>query len=214
MSTSSPTTFDASYWGVFGFIILAVVILTLLCCSCFAKAQNDAKAFKLRAAACKKRAEELQNDDKEKQNKKFTEDDWQKCSDEMTRLQHEHGAIPSCADALVSPLTNNDISNGAGLFFYHTGMGRFLLLSVEGTLNLIIGVLSLVFTGLSITYVNTYVLPGSQNPGQLSLNIILFVGSFVIVLVIARDQYRIFFHGRIGETGVVEPLTMNGVLIR
>lgn len=213
MSTSSPTTFDASYWGVFGFLILGLVILTLLCCACIAKAQNDAKAFKIRAANCQKRAEELQRDDKEKQ-QKFTSDDWAKCAEEMEKLQHEHGVIPSCADALVTPFTNNDVSKDASLFFYHTGMGRFLLLSIEGTLNLIIGVLSLVFTGLSITYINTYVLAGSQNPGQLSLNIILFVGSFVVVLVIARDQYRIFFHGRIGETGVVEPLTMNGVLIR
>jgi hypothetical protein len=202
MSTQSPTVaFNAGYYGVIGFAVLVSIIVLLLCCSFTARVQNDAKAFQLRRKITLAQYAKM----KEKPDD-YTPEQWRNIELELHDLSSQQGFIAAIADSVVEPLTKNDVATDMSLFFYHTGMGKLILLSFEGLLNLTIGIVSLVFTGMTISYINTYVLPHVQNPGQTSFNIIVFLACFVLLLTIARDQYRVFMRGRIGDTGVVEPL--------
>lgn len=211
MSTPSPTVFQAGYYGMIGFMVLGLIVLSLLCCSCIAKAQNDSRAFKLKRSILKKKYDDLlksRNDP----DAKYDEHQWQELLMQLQDLEaSSQGCVPSISDALVGPITENELAQGTSLFFYHTGMGRFLLLSFEEMLNLVIGILSLVFTGMTISYINTYVLPVVLNPGRVSFNIIMFLGVFILVLTITRNQYRVFMRGRLGDTGVIEHLDQNAV---
>lgn len=207
MSTQSPTVaFNAGYYGIVAFAVLICVILALLCCSLTARVQNDAKAFKLRRKILLDQQKKMNDNPND-----YTPEQWSNLHMELRDLSTQHGFVAAVADSVVVPMTENDVANDMSLFFYHTGMGRLVLLSFEGLFNLTIGILSLVFTGMTISYINTYVLPHVQNPGQTSFNIIVFLACFVLVLTITRDQYRVFLRGRIGDTGVVEPL--NQVLL-
>lgn len=220
--TSSPTlAYDPVYWTVLEFSILASIVIFLLCCGCIARVRNDSTvALKLKEYA-PSRALKLSNELNEI--KSNSPDDLKKIeeiSNELEELQkqlrlHEKG-LTAAADALISAGTGNQVSKDLEEFFYHSSLGRLLLLGNQGALNIVCALLMIIFSGLTVTYLNAHVLPLMENPAQGTLDLIMFLGALLIIVSIFRDQYGIFLSSRLGGTGVIDrtPDAMDQMLLQ
>jgi hypothetical protein len=195
--TASPTTFEAAYYGILAFSILGCAVLTLLCCGCVARSQNNHQAWLIQKKLLKERLRELQGNDK------ATADDY---ADLLAKTRHanEGGLMPDITDSLVTPLMGNDVSKDISSFFYHSTLGRFLLVSNQGLLNICCLVLSMTFSLLASSYINLHVIPSLGNQASGALNILVVVGVLLLVVTICRDQFGIFLQPRLGGTGIVE----------
>lgn len=195
--TPSPTVFDASYYGFLAVAVFGVFILALLCCGCVARAQNNDQASLAQNRLLKARLTELQSDPNS------SVKDLSTLLGQIEKANHG-GLLVDFADSFVVPVTNNAVSKDISAFFYHSSLGRLLLLSTQGTLNTINMVLTIVFSGLAITYINAHVVPTFTNPAEGSLNVTLFVWGALIVFGIFKDQFSIFLAPRLGGTGIIE----------
>lgn len=211
MSTASPTTtspttpdsFDAGYYGILGVVILSTIILVLLCCGCVAHAQNNFNASLAQNKLLKARL------------KQFEENQGTTTVEELGELlsqiekSNQGGLLSDFADSFVVPASQNDVSDQIGLFFYHSSLGRFLLLGVEGALQYVNIILSIIFSGLVVTYINTHIVPTFANAAHGLFSIIMFLGILLIVVGMLSKQFSIFLLPRLGGTGMVEHLKSN-----
>jgi hypothetical protein len=196
MSTASPTPpFDAGYYGILVITVIGALILSLLCCGCIAHAQNNSSAAAAQHKLLKARLKEVE--------KNGTAEEAGELLSQIEKA-NQGGLLSDFADSFVIPASENDVSEQIGLFFYHSSLGRFLLLFVERTLQTITLILSIVFSGLVVTYINTYIVPTFVNAAHGTFNLIIGVFVFLVVCQIFSNQYSGFLLPRLGGTGMVE----------
>lgn len=198
MPTSSPTVpFEAAYYGTLAFAILGAAVIALLCCGCVARSQNNHRAWVIQKKLLKERLVQLKDDPGATV---------QDVADLMSKLKlaNEGGIMPDVTDSLVMPLIGNEVSTDISSFFYHSTLGRFLLVSNQGLLNICCLVLSMTFSLLASSYINLHVIPSLGNEASAALNILSGCGAMLLVVTICRDQYSIFLQPRLGGTGIVE----------
>lgn len=195
--TPSPTSFEAAYYGILALSILGAVVIVLLCCGCVARAQNNHKAWMSQKSLLVARLKELRADDNASA---------QDIADFLAKVEksNQGGLLEDFADSLVVPLTDNDVSSHVSSFFYHSTLGRLLLVANQGVLNLCCLVLSLIFSGLAVTYINSHVITQMDNQASASLSILMGSAVLLLVMSICRDQFGIFLQPRLGGTGVIE----------
>lgn len=198
-TTSAPTPpFDAAYSGTLALIILGLVVLSLLCCGCVARSQNNDKAWLAQQNILRAKLEQMSKD-----RSSYTEKDIRDLKSQIEKA-NQGGLLIDFAESVVIPMTTNDVSNDIGQFFYHSALGRLLLLSTEQLLNLITLTLSLVVSGLTVTYINTHVVTQFVNQAHGALNITVGAAVFLIIFSVFSKQYSIFIQPRLGGTGVIE----------
>jgi outer membrane murein-binding lipoprotein Lpp len=197
MSTASPTTppFDAVYYGTFSVVVIAVLILLLLCCGCVSRAQNNAAASAAQDKLLRARLVEVE--------KNGTAEEAGELLSQIEKA-NQGGLLTDFADSFVVPASSNEVSEQIGLFFYHSSVGRLALLSVEQLIQKINWILTIVFSGLVINYINTYIVPTFVNAAHGSFTLCVGLLVAIVVLEIFSRQYSGFLLPRLGGTGMVE----------